>query len=285
MISATWYRYHHLFAAVLHAHSMEEQPDRVPTLHRRASEWFEQNGLPSDAVHHALAAEDFERAAALVELAWPAMIRSSQDATWIGWVKALPDELVRARPVLSAGYGWTLLVAGEIKAGEVRLRDAERWLNAKDMSERPEAPSAEMVVVDEEEFRSLPATIASARAFHALALGDVSGAEKYARRALDLIPEDAYFERAIPLGMLGLAYWTSGNLEAAHRLLAEGMANLRMNGNIDLSISGTSVLAYIRMAQGRLREAVSAYEQSLQLTTDQSGPVMRGTGGPVFGAE
>ncbi len=272
-----WYRYHHLFAAVLHAHSMEEQPDRVPTLHRRASEWFEQNGLPSDAVHHALAAEDFERAAALVELAWPAMIRSSQDATWIGWVKALPDELVRARPVLSAGYGWTLLVAGEIKAGEVRLRDAERWLNAKDMSERPEAPSAEMVVVDEEEFRSLPATIASARAFHALALGDVSGAEKYARRALDLIPEDAYFERAIPLGMLGLAYWTSGNLEAAHRLLAEGMANLRMNGNIDLSISGTSVLAYIRMAQGRLREAVSAYEQSLQLTTDQSGPVMRGT--------
>ena len=272
-----WYRYHHLFAAVLHAHSMEEQPDRVPTLHRRASEWFEQNGLPSDAVHHALAAEDFERAAALVELAWPAMIRSSQDATWIGWVKALPDELVRARPVLSAGYGWTLLVAGEIKAGEVRLRDAERWLNAKDMSERPEAPSAEMVVVDEEEFRSLPATIASARAFHALALGDVSGAEKYARRALDLIPEDAYFERAIPLGMLGLAYWTSGNLEAAHRLLAEGMANLRMNGNIDLSISGTSVPAYIRMAQGRLREAVSAYEQSLQLTTDQSGPVMRGT--------
>ena len=68
-----WYRYHHLFADVLQAHLMEEQPDQVPTLHRRASEWYEQNGLPADAIRHALAAEDFERAADLVELAWPAM--------------------------------------------------------------------------------------------------------------------------------------------------------------------------------------------------------------------
>ena len=34
-----WYRYHHLFADVLRAHSMEEQPDRVPALHRRAASW------------------------------------------------------------------------------------------------------------------------------------------------------------------------------------------------------------------------------------------------------
>ena len=66
-----WYRYHHLFADVLQAHLLEEQPDQVSTLHRRASEWYEQNGLPSDAIRHALAAEDFERAADLIELAWP----------------------------------------------------------------------------------------------------------------------------------------------------------------------------------------------------------------------
>ncbi|MDQ2672668.1 MAG: hypothetical protein M3Y38_07595, partial [Actinomycetota bacterium] len=59
---------HHLFAEVLYAHLMGEQPDQVPTLHRRASEWYEQNGLSADAIRHALAAEDFERAADLVEL-------------------------------------------------------------------------------------------------------------------------------------------------------------------------------------------------------------------------
>ncbi len=68
-----WYRYHHLFADVLQARSMEEQPNHVAALHRRASEWYEQNNSPPDAIRHALAAEDFERAAALIELAWPEM--------------------------------------------------------------------------------------------------------------------------------------------------------------------------------------------------------------------
>ena len=57
-----WYRYHQLFADVLRAHLLDEQPDRVPELHRRASEWYEQNGERSEAIRHALAGEDFERA-------------------------------------------------------------------------------------------------------------------------------------------------------------------------------------------------------------------------------
>src|SRR6476469_6592919 len=68
-----WYRYHHLFADVLQARLLDEQPGQISDLHRRASEWYEQDGELSEAVHHALAAGDFERAADLVELAIPAM--------------------------------------------------------------------------------------------------------------------------------------------------------------------------------------------------------------------
>ena len=116
-----WYRYHHLFADVLQAHLMEAQPDQVSSLHQRASAWYEQNGLPPDAIRHALAAEDFERAAGLIELAWSAMDISYQSSTWLGWVKALPDGLIRARPVLSVGYAWALLDGGELEASEARL--------------------------------------------------------------------------------------------------------------------------------------------------------------------
>ena len=156
-----WYRYHHLFAEVLFAHLRAEQPDQVATLHRRASKWYEQHGSAADAIRHALAAEDFARAADLVELAWPAMRRSRQEATVLGWMKALPDELFHFRPVLSVEYAGALLACGELEAVEGRLRVAERWLETTaDMRERPEAPLAEMVVVDEEEFRRLPGTIA-----------------------------------------------------------------------------------------------------------------------------
>ena len=41
-----WYRYHHLFADVLQARLLDEQPGQLPDLHRRASAWYQQNGEP-----------------------------------------------------------------------------------------------------------------------------------------------------------------------------------------------------------------------------------------------
>ena len=137
-----WYRYHHLFAEVLSAQLLAEQPDQVATLHRRASEWYEQHGSAADAIRHALAAKDFERAADLVELAIPAMRQSRQEATVLGWLKALPYELLHARPVLSVGYAWALLLSGELEGVEARLLDAEQWLDTT-------ADRGKMVVVDE----------------------------------------------------------------------------------------------------------------------------------------
>ena len=124
-----WYRYHQLFADVLHARLRDEQPGDVPGLHRRASGWCEQNGEPSEAIRHALAAGDFERAADLAELAIPAMLRSRQEAAVLGWLELLPGEVVRVRPVLSVGFAGALLAGGEFEGVEARLRDAEQWLD------------------------------------------------------------------------------------------------------------------------------------------------------------
>ena len=265
-----WYRYHHLFADVLGAHVREEQPGLVPTLHRRASAWYEQNGLPAEAIRHALAAEDFEQAAALVERAWSAMDRSVQSATWLRWVEALPDEVVRVRPVLRAGYASALLDSGALEAGEAQLREIEQWLEATaDLQERPEAPAGEMVVVDEEQFRLLPVTIAQARGYLAQALGDLPGTVKYAQRALDLLPVEDHFGRGAAAAMLGMAYWASGDLETAHRTLADSFARMQTSGEALMAIGATFILADIRVAQGRLHEAVSTCEQSLQGAAEQ----------------
>ena len=57
--SRHWFRYHRLFADVLAAHALQEQPAQIPILHQRASAWYAEQGLMADAIRHALAGQDF----------------------------------------------------------------------------------------------------------------------------------------------------------------------------------------------------------------------------------
>jgi len=275
-----WYRYHHLFADVLSAHLKADHPDQIDALHRRASIWYERNGYSDDAIRHALATKDHTRAADLIELAVPAMAKLRQETTLLSWLKELPDALVRRRPVLSVWYAGALLTIGKPGDVEERLRDAESRLESTaDSQARPDArlTTAEKDFVDEAEYRRLPGSIAMYRSALALMTGNVIDAMKYARLVLDLMPKDAYLKRGAASALLGLTSWTSGSLDEAYRLFADGMADVQQGGYISDAIGGTNALADIRIVQGRLGLAMSLYERGLQLASEHGDPVMRGT--------
>jgi LuxR family maltose regulon positive regulatory protein len=134
-----------------------------------------------------------------------------------------------------------------------------------------------MLVVDKELFQSLPAAIASARAYRSLALGDVPGTIRYARRALDLTPKGDQIRRIQGTALLGLAQYASGDLEAACQSYSEFQSSLHQSGDIATATGITFVLANIKLAQGRLREAIHAYQQALQLATSQGEALPLGT--------
>ncbi|MEZ4517134.1 MAG: tetratricopeptide repeat protein [Chloroflexota bacterium] len=205
----------------------------------------------------------------MIEYAWPEMDGSFQADTWLSWADALPPELIRSMPVLSVAYAWAMLNMGDLEAAESRLQDAAQWLDG--------TTTTGMIVVDDEQFLTLPASIASARAYIAQARGDVAGTIAYAEQALALAPKDDYVRRGPAASLLGLAYWGQGELEAAYRALAEAMDGFRLAGSTSFAISGTYGLADIRVAQGRLREAINVYEQSLHLVDEQESPAIRGT--------
>lgn len=259
-----WYRYHHLFADVLQARARSEQPEQLLARHSRASEWYAQQESRPEAIHHALAAQSFERAADLIEQVWPAMRNRQQETTVLGWLKRLPDSLIRARPVLSVIYALVILNTGQREAVEARLQDAEQGLSQLGQESA------------NERYRSLPASIANTRAFRAQAVGDVDSAIAYAQQALALLPSEKDSERGVTAAFLGLAYWTNGDLKAAHQSFSEGMLVFHQLGAIQIVVSATLGLANIGMAQGWLQETVKNCEQALQWAEQASVPILRG---------
>ena len=187
-----WYRYHHLFADVLRARLLDEQPGQVLDLHRRASLWYERSGDQPTAIGHALAARDFERAAGPGRAGDPGHgeEQARGHGPWLArddpW-RTRPRE-TRAQRSASPAYCCCTASSRGLRAG---CGTPNEWLDpAAAAREGSQSRPSQMVVADEEEFRSLPGTIEMYRAGQALARGDSPGTVRHARRALELAPED-----------------------------------------------------------------------------------------------
>lgn len=102
-----------------------------------------------------------------------------------------------------------------------------------------------MVVAEETLFGSLPAMIAMARAYNAQVQGDLSSTVMYARRALQLIPEDDFYHRAQAAIMLNFTHWANGDLEAALRAINDWMASMTQLGNYVFVVASAFAVADI----------------------------------------
>ena len=269
-----WYRYHHLFADVLRARLLDEQPERIGGLHRLASEWLERSGDRAEAIRHAMAGGDFGRAADLLELAIPALRRDRREAALRAWLESLPAEVLRARPVLSNNLAGARMSTGTFEGVEELLDDAERWLEPTDGRR---GAATDMVVVDQDEFLRLPADIAVHRAGLALVRGDGETTVEYARRALDVALEDDHLTRGAALALQGLAAWSTGALEVAHASYTDCLIEFERMNHVSDVLGCSIALADIQLAQGRPGAAMRTFEEALELASRHGGRVLRGT--------
>ncbi len=120
-----WYRYHHLFEDLLRSRLQQTRPELAAPLHQKASLWYEQNGFVNEAIDHALAVPEFDRAARLIERAGLDLLMRSEDATLQSWIEGLPDDLVRARPLLSLLDAMSLAGVGKMDLASARLAQVD----------------------------------------------------------------------------------------------------------------------------------------------------------------
>jgi LuxR family maltose regulon positive regulatory protein len=250
-----WYRYHQLFADALQSIRKSEKPGVDSDLHHRASVWYEQNQLPAEAVSHSVSAGNFNRAAELLELHARELLSIRKDERFLSLMKSIPDEFIQNRPVLCIYYALALL-PGNMDEVKRLAHNAQMLLQEMQSSKKSEkSRTGNVVVVNYEEFKSLPGILSVLLAYLAGAQSDIEGVLMNSRNALKQLPESDYIWRGGASALLGFASWAKGDLEGACTSYQNGVRILLRTGDYSNEIGAAFILAQIRNEQGRLHEA------------------------------
>lgn len=272
-----WYRYHHLFGDLLRVRLKQTYPDRLPTLHRRASRWYETREYWDEAIQHALAAGEVEEAARLVEENAMGTFIRSELAQLMRWVDALPNDLVCTRPWICVYHAWALRLTGAPFADvESRLQDAEQALERSPKLSTPESQAGGPALT-EDEVQHIKGHIAALRAYQALYSEKLDQVRELGKQALDYLPKDDYMRSSVDLA-LGWAERFNGDLRAAEQAFVEARDVSLRYGNSFLGVSAICRLAYTQMLAGQLRQAAETCQEALQMATGKDGRRLPVTG-------
>lgn len=256
-----WYRYHHLFADLLRqrlqqstAAAAVDTAEDVAELHRRASQWYEDQGLEMEAFHHAVAANDVERTIRLVEgRGIPRHFRGAVLAI-LDWLESLPASVLNARPSLWWTYASLLLISGQTTGVEEKLQAAEAALHG---------------TAADDQTRYLIGRIAAARATLALTRYDAETMLAQSRRALEYLSPANLSLRANAHWTLGVAHLFQGDRAAGRQALTEAIALSQASGDIFTTMLATIGLGQAQEGENQLALAAETYRRILQMAGDQ----------------
>ncbi|MCP4937290.1 MAG: helix-turn-helix transcriptional regulator, partial [bacterium] len=267
-----WYRYHHLFADLLRYRLEQQQPDLPPILHRRASEWFAQAGLPDEAVTHALASNDMAWSADCIEQAGNKAVQNNREVTLSGWLDALPQEQIRKRP-------WLCIYQAYIAQWMGNRDQVAGWLQCAEQSLKSGNLSTDSLSVDE---CRLAGGIATLRAHNALIDGDIPTVVEQSELALTFLADTDDSWHGNTRVALGGAYWALGDVVAAEKTFALAAEHGRRVGDRMLTIPASCYVGIQQSKRGRLHEAWATYQEAREQSVRADGRPMPVAGFPLI---
>jgi LuxR family maltose regulon positive regulatory protein len=252
-----WYRYHHLFADLLAAQLQRLNPAVIRALHVRASSWYEVNGHLDSAVEHALAADDFEQAADLVEKDAQRVTYQVEFARLQRWIDRLPQEMILSRAWIAITQGWLWLVAGKQPALINWMDQIEENFNTVWVSRYSENSRQDLL-----------ANIKSLRAYISFFAGDAQKSIILAQEALHLISPANEALRVRLLVQIGTAHLMSQDLLTARAFLYQGIELGIQIGDSESSTTGLIRLFRTLRLLGKLSEAETITQRVIQALSE-----------------
>ena len=234
-----WFRYHHLFADILRARLFQSQPDLVPRLHLRASEWYEQNGLINEAIEHAFSTQDYERVADMIERYAP--VRWSESDTSIAQMAgSLPAEMLVTRPRLGIYQAWLLIGQGHIQRAIPLLNDLSQHLASEGSDSGTQWVQSMVVLI---------------QAFITPQASDSTAAALPDHQVLEEIPEEDLVLRNAADLLYAILLGRRGELDLAAQVLIRCIQReMKPDGTLAIP-SAIPFLVRIHMMQGQLHAA------------------------------
>ena len=254
-----WWRYHHLFADLLRARLQEEQPGRVPDLHRNAAAWYAGYGLADDAIGHAVAAGEMLWAARIIEQHYDLVYYIRGEAATIHrWLSVLPAEVIRSRPRLLLAQAHMAATSGHFEVVEPLLDAVE--CAPPGWADEPFAPVGGAAASN---LVNVPALTTLIRSYLAQFRGDAEATAAFAEQALAEIKPGERLLSANAHVFLAVAEWLRGRLTEAERVIASSVTEWRETGQLTMTAWSYWSLVLIQRAQGRLDAAVLTCERAL----------------------
>lgn len=246
----TWYRYQALFAEAMRFYARQRLGEStVQVLMERASRWYEDHGLIEQAIETALAASEFERAAALIEQSIEK--QSFNEPHTLGrWAGQLPEAVLRKYPALCFSYAMMLLFTSDRfgPATAIRVETPLRWAEELWQQEKNDARLGQVW--------ALRSTVAAWQ-------GELTRAFAYGNQALELLPAHDVYWRGVSLLNAGLEEMLAGRIDAAQQRLIEARALCGAAQSIHGVLAATSLLGEAYDWLGEFDQAVQLFQQVL----------------------
>lgn len=259
-----WYRYARFFAEALSRRLEDEGPACMRELHRRAMRWYLQRGATPEGVRHALAAGDHDVAAEAVERQVDAMLWDRGEiAVLLGWLRAIPPDVVRARPRLLLAQAWALALSGQLQTIEEPLGLVEQSMRRRLEPASRHGDTAPTAL-------SGPGTRGEIAAVRAVAAGlqvDISRLASWSTEAASLAPESLFLRSILALSR-GRAFDIAADLDSAMAAYMEARDLSERIGNRHILAVATSRLAELLAVHGDLHGAAQAHRRVLALVED-----------------
>lgn len=238
-----WYRYHHLFADITNNLLRQKYPDQTHKLHLRAAHWYEQNNFIPEAINHALAAEAWDYAGALMEDYSTITWRSGEISRILEWVNKLPENMVFKYPKLSINYGWACVLTGKDEECEIACSQIERLITE----------NTELYV----DYLTLQVFIARSR-------GQQERAIELARKAQNLAESGNVETRALLMLSLSIALWDVGRVKESEEAAEEASLLAEEAKNWHAWAIMQAFLGLSQASYGNLRLAKEIYLRVIQ---------------------